>query len=100
MEKKNEHNLITIKNLLDGKRFVIPKYQRGYSWGEKERKDLFEDVKNIPKMGDDYTHFTGTIIALKKKTDEKIYEIVDGQQRLTSIILLLHAIERSFVSGI
>lgn len=67
---------------------VVPSYQRSYSWGIEQCKDLFKDIKNSQDR--DNAHFIGTIIRCKRNGSE--YDIVDGQQRLTSISLLLAAL--------
>ncbi len=85
-----------------GKRvFRIPDYQRGYSWEEQQRTDLLTDIEYLIKSGYQYRHYTGTIVASlnEKETSERdgqyeIFDIVDGQQRLTSLILLLSVICR------
>lgn len=72
--------------------FVIPVYQRNYDWKREQCKQLFDDIIQVTK--DEYrTHFMGTIVAY----DEDGYGgrellIIDGQQRLTTISLLLLAI--------
>lgn len=70
--------------------FEIPDYQRAYSWETVQRDDLLEDLENIITLKN-YKHFTGTIVAQEKaiNVDFVYYDIVDGQQRLTSIIILL-----------
>nr|WP_314835125.1 DUF262 domain-containing protein [uncultured Flavobacterium sp.] len=70
--------------------FEIPNYQRAYSWETTQRDDLMEDLENILTLKN-YKHFTGTIVAQEKENKEGFinYDIVDGQQRLTSIIILL-----------
>lgn len=92
---------LTFDDLLQKKFFEIPNYQRAYSWGKKQRKDLFADIVKILNWKDpDRHHFLATIVCLNKKdqhkslgTDEyKKYEVVDGQQRLTTLIILLKAI--------
>lgn len=95
-EKEKSDNLFFIKEIFNNKRYKIPNYQRGYSWEKEHREDLLEDIENIHRLN--YTHFTGTIVAARKKEVDKpiIYEIVDGQQRLTSIFLLLHQYFRKF----
>lgn len=95
-EKEKSDNLFFIKEIFNNKRYKIPNYQRGYSWEKEHREDLLEDIENIHRLN--YTHFTGTIVAARKKEIDKpiIYEIVDGQQRLTSIFLLLHQYFRKF----
>ena len=70
--------------------FEIPDYQRAYSWEESQRKDLMQDIENILQLPN-YKHFTGTIVAQEKENREGYshFYIVDGQQRLTSLVILL-----------
>ena len=86
--------LLTLKQVFDeGKRsFIIPDYQRGYSWEQDQRKDLLKDIEY--GMSGGYSHYTGTLVAVKKCTiqDNDRFEIVDGQQRLTTLIILLSCI--------
>ena len=68
-------------------RFVIPVYQRNYDWKKSNCEKLFADINNIIETGN--PHFLGTIVC--QSTDRKNYQdyiIIDGQQRITSIILL------------
>jgi Protein of unknown function DUF262 len=88
--------------ILGDKLFRIPEYQRHYSWQKKQRDELFEDIRKLHvamKKYEDRTHFMATIVCLK--TNEKvpvgsnnfyIYDVVDGQQRLTTLVILLKAI--------
>ncbi|MBT8508695.1 hypothetical protein AZH53_09790 [Methanomicrobiaceae archaeon CYW5] len=84
----------TINQLLveDNFKFSVPKYQRNYVWKKEKWEALFEDLKN------NQGHFLGTIVLLKKGNDSEVvkekYEIIDGQQRLTSITILLLAIHK------
>lgn len=88
--------------ILSDKLFRIPEYQRHYSWQTKQRNELFEDIKKLQAAREKYderTHFMATIVCLKTKDKEKvgsntfyIYDIVDGQQRLTTLVILLKAI--------
>lgn len=74
------------KNIL----YRIPPYQREYSWQRKHWEDLFEDL--VEAEGH---HFLGTIIALDQTTDtaqKNILHVIDGQQRLTTLTLLLSAV--------
>lgn len=84
-----------------GKRvFRIPDYQRGYSWEEQQRTDLLTDIEYLISSGYEYRHYTGTIVAsLNEETGNRneqfeVFDIVDGQQRLTSLTLLLSVICR------
>jgi len=79
--------------------YAVPSYQRGYSWRDKEIIDLLTDIKHAIKL--DSVHYTGTITIHGQKQTEKIglnnyeiYHIVDGQQRLTTLILILAHIVR------
>ena len=91
--------LFNLNNLLRGRLFRIPEYQRAYSWGTKQRDDLFRDIERVRTSNDD--HFMATVVGLSRGrkqiiADEfTIVEIVDGQQRLTTLIILLKAIERA-----
>lgn len=72
--------------------FLIPEYQRRYSWTEDEAETLFNDIWEFTlKEGIDTgnTYFLGSIIFYKNNGKQ---EIIDGQQRITSIFLLLRAI--------
>ncbi|MDD2770213.1 MAG: DUF262 domain-containing HNH endonuclease family protein [Methylococcus sp.] len=86
--------------LLSGRLFRIPEYQRAYSWQHKQRHDLFSDIKSVAISNKDIGHFMATIVGLRRDkttiiTDEhQIIEVVDGQQRLTTLIILLNAIAR------
>ncbi len=91
-------------DILGGKLFSIPEYQRHYSWTKKQRIDLFRDILKLQKARetfDDRVHFMATIVCLKTSNKQQvgsnsffIYEVVDGQQRLTTLILLLKAISK------
>jgi len=88
--------------VLSDKLFRIPEYQRHYSWQARQRDELFEDIKKLKEARekyDDRTHFMATIVFLKTKDKEKvgsntfhIHDVVDGQQRLTTLVILLKAI--------
>ncbi len=87
-----------IADLLDGKHhFVIPSFQRGYRWEEKQVTDLLEDIKQFANddnvKSDSYFLQPVVVKATKyKKTgvlEIDAYEVLDGQQRLTTMLLLL-----------
>ena len=92
---------ITLSRLLHGRLFRIPQYQRTYSWQSKHRKDLFEDIQRTWVKGSESSHFMATMVGLLRGkltiiTDEhQVIEIVDGQQRITTLILLLKAIAKA-----
>lgn len=73
--------------------FNIPVYQRSYSWKQEQCKKLFDDLLNIKKQNKS-THFIGTVVYVDINTGPSFKEfiIIDGQQRLTTILLLLKAL--------
>lgn len=99
MEKK------TLSNILEGKIFQIPDYQRGYAWEVKQWKDFVQD---IDALIDDkiISHYTGTIVIyqpIDKPTENygtkklEIVDIVDGQQRLTTCSIYLSIILKELI---
>lgn len=83
----------TIENVLQkSDRYTVPEYQRLYSWDEKQWEDFWRDLNAIQE---DETHFLGSIVVIKHSGSydelDKL-DLVDGQQRLTTISLLLCAL--------
>ncbi|MDI9311845.1 MAG: DUF262 domain-containing HNH endonuclease family protein [Limnohabitans sp.] len=81
---------------MQNKKFLIPEYQRPYSWNKEHCETLWEDITNFAdkkdkKDSDNY--FLGTIVSCNsKEQDSNIIDIIDGQQRITSLMLLLRAV--------
>jgi len=74
--------------------FIIPAYQRGYVWQKNEWEDFYNDVVNIVELKDyKIEHFMGNILLMKKNNE---YEIIDGQQRLITILLFIKAFEKVY----
>lgn len=70
--------------------YVIPKYQRAYTWGPIQWKDLYDDF-----MENDFGYFFGSIICVNNSADafgKQQLEVIDGQQRLTTVCMFLAAI--------
>ncbi len=102
--------LRTIESIYNGSTlFRIPDYQRGYAWQKKQREDLWQDILNIlPNMK--RKHYTGSIKVNKvskeyaqnkwkddinfinSSGDDALLHVIDGQQRLTSIVILIWVI--------
>lgn len=98
-------NLISLSKLFDKRIFRIPDYQRGYAWQIPQLVDFWEDLINL---AEDRYHYTGMLSLKKLKRDEyskweeerwlinqddyEAYHIVDGQQRLTTFIILVNSI--------
>ena len=68
-----------------GALYVIPLYQRAYAWEDEEIVQLIDDIND--STGD---YYIGSLVVAKIKGKEEVYEVVDGQQRLTTLYLLLH----------
>lgn len=93
----------TIKDLFQDKRadFLIPDYQRPYAWGEAECQTLWDDIFTfaIPdegrtKFDRNSEYFLGPIVTFKNENGQ--LEVIDGQQRLTTLMLLLRAFYAKF----
>ncbi len=83
----------TIKENFQEEGYSIPNYQRDYAWKEKNFKDLWEDLEEAigyNKKGQG--HFIGTMVVAKNEDNKKLYDIIDGQQRTTTIFMLLHVL--------
>lgn len=92
----------TIKDLFQSKKadFLIPDYQRPYAWGENECRTLWDDIFSfaIPDEGrsefdSNSEYFLGPIVTFKN--NDKM-EVIDGQQRLTTLMLILRAFYSKF----
>ena len=98
----------TLNQLLANRLFRIPHYQRAYSWQREHRAAMFDDIKKLRNKPTDSFHFMATVVGLKRKEEEKeiatelydFIEIVDGQQRITTLVLLLKTIEQKLNSEI
>ncbi|MFA5097589.1 MAG: DUF262 domain-containing HNH endonuclease family protein [Candidatus Margulisiibacteriota bacterium] len=77
--------------LKSSSRWIVPKYQREYSWGKTEALEFWEDIQSYANSEDDQL-FLGTLIFDVSEEKHNIIKIIDGQQRLTTILLLLIAL--------
>ena len=89
-------NKQTVLQLLSGGQeiqFLIPEYQRPYSWSDDEIVTLFDDIWEFSidrtKPGGQKSYFLGSVVSY---TEDGVRQIIDGQQRITSLFLLLRAI--------
>ncbi|ABC30288.1 uncharacterized conserved protein [Hahella chejuensis KCTC 2396] len=89
-----------LSTLLTNRLFRIPRYQRAYSWHRKQREDMFNDIKML-RGNSESNHFMATVVGLRRGlttivTDQyRVVEVVDGQQRITTLVILLKAIEQN-----
>jgi hypothetical protein len=82
-----------VANFLDGKHhFYIPSYQRGYRWDRKQVEDLLKDISDFSSSPVDNFYCLQPVVVRPNdqvRKDEIVWEVIDGQQRLTTILLLL-----------
>ncbi|WNE41987.1 MAG: hypothetical protein AD073_000322 [Mycoplasmataceae bacterium] len=80
-------------SLMKGKKFVVPAYQRGYRWSEKNWQGFYESIFGLNKKKYDDIHFFGNIIIKESESFDKHryveYEIVDGHQRIATFFIFL-----------
>ena len=79
--------------------FVIPIYQRTYNWTERECQQLWEDILRTGRNDQVSAHFVGSIVYVEKGlyqvSSQSPLLVIDGQQRLTTVTLLIEALSRS-----
>ena len=107
----SDSKLQSLSEIFNNKIFRIPDFQRGYSWEERQLDDFWEDIQNLSS---DKIHYIGllTVEPIKScdiqnvekwkddlwllKKGMSAYYVIDGQQRLTTLIILLYEILRTF----
>jgi len=90
--------LMSVQDLFAGSLFEVPDYQRAYAWEPKQWDDLWEDIREGMRTGT--THFLGTVVLMAQDQPRRdsegrslrVFQIVDGQQRMTTLCLLLLAV--------
>ena len=76
--------------------FVIPVYQRNYAWGALQIEQLIEDIDRSI-LNSESTYFLGNLVV--NQTDHQVYEVIDGQQRLTTLYLLQMYLKMPIAKG-
>lgn len=89
-----------LQSMIEGtKQYVIPMFQRTYSWKNKQWQQLWDDIIDLADEDEhDSTHFIGSIVSIPvNATTHGVQQflVIDGQQRLTTLLLLLAAIRDS-----
>lgn len=86
---KTENN--TYRKLIgNGLTYQIPRFQRDYSWTDEEWEDLWSDILGTIQEGGEPAHYMGYLVL--QSQDEKSFDVIDGQQRLTTLSLIALAI--------
>lgn len=88
-------NSIQLKSMseLSGMQFVIPDYQRGYRWGALQVQQLLEDIYDFYLEEKEAGEFYCLQPIVVRKIENNAYEVIDGQQRLTTIYIILKYLE-------
>ncbi|MFP6129182.1 DUF262 domain-containing protein [Helicobacter pylori] len=82
--------LLSLDGVIGKGVFEIPSYQRGYAWQERQLKDFWNDLEHVSKLGDKF-HYMHSLTLRKSDDDfgDIDFEIIDGQQRLATSLILL-----------
>ncbi|MFP6097149.1 DUF262 domain-containing protein [Helicobacter pylori] len=82
--------LLTLDGVIEKGVFEIPSYQRGYAWQERQLKDFWNDLEHVSKLGDKFHYMHSlTLRELENEFESSAFEIIDGQQRLATSLILL-----------
>lgn len=92
MKNNFVQQLRTLPEIFEGNFFYIPDYQRGYAWDDKQIDELLKDVEHLLLDTTAVRHFTGTLVLSQVLNKPNHYNIVDGQQRLTTLVTFLKCI--------
>lgn len=80
-----------------GERYVIPAYQRPYTWEDEHVEQLINDINESQRGESEDGYFIGSIIVIKR--DDEKYEVVDGQQRLVTLTLIFRQLAKYLEEG-
>ncbi len=82
--------LLDLDGVIEKGVFEIPSYQRGYAWQERQLKDFWNDLEHVSKLGDKFHYMHSlTLRELENEFENSAFEIIDGQQRLATSLILL-----------
>ncbi|RVZ17173.1 DUF262 domain-containing protein [Helicobacter pylori] len=82
--------LLTLDGVAEKGVFEIPSYQRGYAWQKRQLKDFWNDLEHVSKLGNKFHYMHSlTLRGLENELEDSAFEIIDGQQRLATSLILL-----------
>ncbi len=88
MDSKKDLKQLNVDELFNGTdQYIIPIYQRNYAWTDEERGQLLEDIRDI-----DGDYFLGNLVVHQR--EEHLFEVIDGQQRLTTLYIMMKAFQK------
>lgn len=104
------NNILVVVDRLAKRNYFIPSYQRGYRWSKQQVTELLDDIYDFSEnIGEQEYYCLQPIVVrklndeaislynLKSETNEEWYEVIDGQQRITTIALILHYFNESYI---
>ena len=99
MKTNNDYvKTLTINELLNKDKYIIPIYQRNYAWGDNEISLLIQDLWNAYEKNKN-NYYIGSLVIYKRGNGD--LEVIDGQQRLTTLTLIMHYLKSdTFVSNV
>ncbi|WQU80979.1 DUF262 domain-containing HNH endonuclease family protein [Helicobacter pylori] len=82
--------LLNLDGVVEKGVFEIPSYQRGYAWQKRQLKDFWNDLEHVSKLGDKFHYMHSlTLRESENELEDSAFEIIDGQQRLATSLILL-----------
>ncbi|WRC85469.1 DUF262 domain-containing HNH endonuclease family protein [Helicobacter pylori] len=82
--------LLDLDRVIEKGVFEIPSYQRGYAWQKEQLQDFWNDLEHVSKLGDKFHYMHSlTLRELENEFESSAFEIIDGQQRLATSLILL-----------
>ena len=98
----NNIKQLAVENIFTNKnKYIIPIYQRNYSWNSSQIIQLIDDVSDYVKDLNSKKYFIGTLIVFPKNKNGFIsFDIIDGQQRLTTLFIILSVLKNEFNTNI
>ncbi len=82
--------LLNLDGVIEKGVFEIPSYQRGYAWQDRQLKDFWNDLEHVSKLGDKFHYMHSlTLRKCENEFESSAFEIIDGQQRLATSLILL-----------
>lgn len=87
--------LLCLPEIFEGRFFTVPDYQRAYAWDDRQVQELLKDLDHLLDDGVAHRHYTGTLVlsrVSKEDVADAEYHVVDGQQRLTTLVATLRAL--------
>lgn len=93
-EKYVQPDELNVDNVFENVNYVIPIYQRNYAWRKKEIEQLLTDIDDLDEINSG-KYYLGSLVV--NQVQPRVYEVIDGQQRLTTLFLLLRYLDHPSV---